>query len=293
MDSLISFLLSLDYASYWGVFFFGLLISTTAMSTGIDGAAFWAPVFLLVYKVDPKVAVACAIFIELFGFSSGVVGYVRKKKILYKKALTMLIVSIPFAIAGAFLSKIIPSFMLIIIIGVCSSLLVVFNLYQTTQQQKEIEDHHSHKLVNKPLGMILTAIGGLFDGAVGLGLGETNNYYLANKNKFNAAYAAGTSVFMIAINGLACNLFNGLYFHKYSNLADWNQVASILIFAIPSVLIGAQIGVHLVHRFKKIYFNYLVAAVFAIVAVVDFYRGYMAYNPGEWQIFVASLLGGV
>lgn len=35
-----------DYQTFWPIFPIGIMIATTAMSTGIDGAIFWAPVLL-------------------------------------------------------------------------------------------------------------------------------------------------------------------------------------------------------------------------------------------------------
>jgi hypothetical protein len=98
MENIIGIFSQIDFQTYWCVFFFGLAISITAMSTGIDGAIFWAPVLLIVYKVEPSVAIACAICIEIFGFGSGIYGYARRGKIQYKAALYLLKFTIPVGI---------------------------------------------------------------------------------------------------------------------------------------------------------------------------------------------------
>lgn len=74
-----------DYQNFWPIFPIGLAIATTAMATGIDGAIFWSPVLLFGFGLPPEIAIACGIFIEVFGFGSGVYGYALKKVILYKQ----------------------------------------------------------------------------------------------------------------------------------------------------------------------------------------------------------------
>ena len=41
------------------------------MASGIGGAAFFSPIFLLVLKLEPTAVIGTALLTELFGFSSG------------------------------------------------------------------------------------------------------------------------------------------------------------------------------------------------------------------------------
>ncbi|MFC1811054.1 sulfite exporter TauE/SafE family protein, partial [Patescibacteria group bacterium] len=200
----------IDFGTYWGIFFIGILIATTAMSTGVDGAIFWAPVLLLLYGVEPAAAVACAIFIELFGFGSGLYGYTKRKKVLFKQGAFLLIFTIPLGVLGAYISKILPINFLISIIAIICLVLAFSNF-----RRAELEDHHKERdiknpaLKHKKLGGFLTSIGGFFAGAIGVGIGETNNYYLLIKNKYPATFATGTTIFIIAVTDLFCSLFMG------------------------------------------------------------------------------------
>lgn len=270
MEAVFSYLSQLDYHTYWTVFFFGLLISTTAMSSGIDGAVFWAPVLLLIYKVDPAVAIACAIFIEIFGFGSGIYGYAKSKKIKYKQAAYLLMFTIPMGVIGAFVSKILPENILILLISLSCFFLVAMNL-RRAKTHVEVRDPKDLSLRNKKMGGILSMIGGFFMGAIGVGVGETNHYYLLMKNKYPTTYAVGTSVFMIAISAFFCSVFNLLYFAGSSSF-DLRTIASILIFAIPAVILGARLGVRLAHAIERHHFNYMLAGVFSFMAIISLYR---------------------
>ena len=60
---------------YWYLFPASILIATLAMASGIGGAVFFSPIFLLVLKLEPNVAVGTALLTELFGFTSGLYAY--------------------------------------------------------------------------------------------------------------------------------------------------------------------------------------------------------------------------
>ena len=75
----------MDFSLYWFMFPVSIMVATVAMMSGIGGAAFFTPLFLVVfpllgpeYVITPVQAVGTALLIETFGFSSGFVGYYRK-----------------------------------------------------------------------------------------------------------------------------------------------------------------------------------------------------------------------
>jgi len=55
----------------WYLFPASILIATIAMTTGIGGAVFFSPLFIVGLKLEPSVAIETALMTELFGFSSG------------------------------------------------------------------------------------------------------------------------------------------------------------------------------------------------------------------------------
>ena len=85
------------------------VIATIAMASGVGGAIFFSPLFILVLGLDTEVAIATALLTEMFGFSSGLLAYWRSKLIDFKLGGDILKFSLPAAIIGASLSSIIPS----------------------------------------------------------------------------------------------------------------------------------------------------------------------------------------
>ena len=102
----------MDFTLYWFMFPVAIMVATTAMLSGIGGAALFMPIFLLCFPLlgpeyilaSPVVAIACALLTETFGFASGFTGYYRRKLIDFAQAPTFLIIAIPAAIVGALLS---------------------------------------------------------------------------------------------------------------------------------------------------------------------------------------------
>jgi uncharacterized protein len=75
----------MDWAVYWFMLPVSIGIATIAMSSGISGAALLSPVLIIgfpllgVPKLAPASAIGLSLFTEFSGFSSGVVGYVRRR----------------------------------------------------------------------------------------------------------------------------------------------------------------------------------------------------------------------
>ena len=56
---------------YWYMLPIFILIATIAITSGVEGATFFAPIFILVLKLPPEVAIGVGLITEVFGFASG------------------------------------------------------------------------------------------------------------------------------------------------------------------------------------------------------------------------------
>lgn len=102
----------------WYLFPVSIAISTTAMASGVGGAIFFSPLFMFVLGLEAQVAIGTALLTELFGFTSGVIAYLRSKLIDFSLGLDILKYSIPAAIMGALISPIVPAYILKIVFGI-------------------------------------------------------------------------------------------------------------------------------------------------------------------------------
>jgi len=97
---------------YWYMFPISIVIATIAMSSGIGGAVFFSPIFILWLKLEPTVAIGTALITELFGFSSGLIAYLKAKLIDFKLGRKLLLYSIPAAILGVLIAPYFPAIVL-------------------------------------------------------------------------------------------------------------------------------------------------------------------------------------
>ena len=83
-------------------------VATTAMLTGIGGAALFTPIFLLGFPLlgpefaleSPAEAFNVALITECFGFTSGLIGYARRGLVDWRVAAPFAAVGVPFAVVG-------------------------------------------------------------------------------------------------------------------------------------------------------------------------------------------------
>jgi uncharacterized protein len=79
---------------FWYLLPLSIVIATIAMSSGVGGAVFFSPPFMLALKLEPTIAIGSALSTELFGFSSGLLAYYKAKLIDFKLAKALLMFSI-------------------------------------------------------------------------------------------------------------------------------------------------------------------------------------------------------
>lgn len=120
---------------FWYLLPISIIIASIAMSSGVGGAVFFSPLFILALKLDPKIAIGTALATEFFGFTSGLIAYARSKLIDFKLAGNLLIFSLPFAILGTVYSDAIPPIILKAIFAI-GLILIGFQLYNAWRKDE-------------------------------------------------------------------------------------------------------------------------------------------------------------
>lgn len=246
----------------WWLFPTSVLVATIAMASGVGGAVFFSPIFLLILGLEPEVAIGTALLTELFGFSSGLAAYVRSQRIDYGLAGDLLRFSVPGAIAGVLLAGHIPDAALKAVFGAGILFLgyQLFSSWYSDQQADDGEeagldvDVHGKRIVdrdgnvfeysvrNRAVGRTFAAVGGGFLGMISVGLAELEEYELVARCKVPSQVAVATSVFVVVITVLVAVLGHGRAFLAHADAAAMREVMSIAAFTVPGVLIGGQTG---------------------------------------------------
>lgn len=247
---------------FWYLFPLSIVIATIAMSSGIGGAVFFSPLFMLAMKLDPRIAIGSALITELFGFTSGLVAYYKSRLIDFKLAVNLLIFSVPFAIIGTAYVDALPDIALksIFAAGLIFIGYQLFSAWRKEERDKHEQNHQAefadnferelidasgkkyrYTVCNRNMGRSFAAIGGAFVGMISVGLAELQEYHLVARCKVPTPVAVATSIFVVVITVLVASIGHFYEFTTNSN-EIMNQVLNVIIFTIPGVIVGGQIG---------------------------------------------------
>lgn len=286
----------MDWLQYWFMFPIAMCVATSAMLSGIGGAALFIPIFVIVfpllgpeYPLATSAAIGSALMTEVFGFSSGFIGYYRKRLIDFKSALPFIAVSIPVAIIGALLfgvlqeqETLLKGAYAILMLVLCPIILrhtppkvLAENASDddTVNADTEIRTitgrdgttYRFHKPRQGPIGAVFTSIGSFLTGFLGVGVGEVILPQLVKRNHVPVAVAAATSVLTVIVTIAAASFTQISLLIEAGGLdaVPWNLVC----YTIPAVIIGGQIGPLLQGRIAQRKLERAIAILFGIIGL--------------------------
>jgi hypothetical protein len=254
-------------AEFWYMLPIGILVATIAMASGVGGATFFSPLFILGLGLTPEIAIGAGLIVEVFGFGSGVYAYVKRQLIDYRIGGMLLSATIPAAIVGVVAAHFIDADILKIILGMGLFAVAVSFLRAPDEEVEGAleemagEDPESaetclvtaegeeicYTVSNTTEGRLISGVGGLFVGMVSSGLGELNGYFLLQRCRVPSSVSVATSVFVVAITALIASTGH-VYQVAQGGLTGLTTMGNLLLFTVPGVVIGAQLGPELAKR---------------------------------------------
>lgn len=274
---------------YWFMFPISILIATIAMASGVGGATFFSPLFILALGFPPDVAIGIGLITEVFGFASGVYAYAHKRLIDYKLGINLLIATIPAAILGSYISSSIEPNILKAVLGVGLFAIALSFLRSPDHEEVTLLDNAiqakyggpnaqttlvtrdgeeiRYTVCNHTQGRLISGIGGLFVGLISTGLGEMNGYFLLQRCRVPSKISVATSVFVVALTALAASSAHFVQFTRAGH--DVLQlVFRVVIFTAPGVVIGGQLGTMVAQRISQRTMELGIAILFILVALL-------------------------
>ena len=273
---------------FWFMLPIAIMIATIAMASGVEGATFFTPLFILALGLPAEIAIGTGLITEVFGFASGLFAYNRKRLIDYKLGLSLLVVTVPMALFGTWAASYVPADILKTILGM--GLIAIAVAFLRTPEKKEVErlddaieeEYGGEKgetclvtregkeicytVCNRTEGRLIAGVGGMFIGMISTGLGELNGYFLLQRCRVPSAVAVATSVFVVAITALVASTGHFIKFVQTGG-ETLNTVLSLVIFTVPGVIIGGQLGPLVASRISQQTLERGLAILFIIVAV--------------------------
>ena len=280
----------MDWVQYWFLFPLAMAVATTAMLSGIGGAAMFTPIFLVVLPLlgpdypfgSFAAAIGVAVLTQTFGFTSGFIGYYRKRLIDYSSAWPFIAAGVPLAIAGGlllarskpyenalFAAYAVLMFVLSVALFRRRAVVPVTGPSPTAfaANAKSITDHrgrtYSYTAPRIGDGVALTGLGGFLTGLLGVGIGEVVLPQLVTKHRVPFPVAAATSVFVtiVVVATASATQVAGLVSAGGIDALPWNAV----VYLVPGVLIGGQLGPALQGRVPARVMELAIASLFAAI----------------------------
>lgn len=255
--------------------FIGLFVGVFGTLIGAAGGFILVPILLFLYPEEsPAIIASIALTVAFFNALSGSVAYGRLKRIDYRSGLLFSCASVPGAIIGASLTRLLDRGVFQSIFGIVLLLVAVYLMARPGRSQSQISrtsgstarkitDRQKHVFIysfNLPAGIAIAFGIGLIGGLLGVGGGVIHVPVLTQILAFPAHIATATSLFMVAITVLAAiatHLFSGAF---------TEGVTRALVLAAGAV-IGAPFGARLSQRVSEALIIRLLAIGLAIVAL--------------------------
>ena len=270
---------------FWYMFPIGVVIATIAMASGVGGATFFSPLFILGLGLSPELAVGSGLVVEVFGFSSGVYAYVQRQLIDYRVGGMLLSATVPAAVAGVVIAHFANADILKLILGMGLFAVAVSFLRAPDEETENVlnelaqedpetaetclvtadDEEICYTVCNTTEGRLISGIGGLFVGMVSSGLGELNGYFLLQRCRVPSSVSVATSVFVVAITALIASAGH-LYQVAQGGLTGLTTMGNLLLFTIPGVVIGAQLGPTVARRVPDRVMEIALGLLFTVTA---------------------------
>ncbi len=254
----------------------GLIAGCYGTIVGAGGGFIFVPALLLILHTDPAIAAGSGLVIVLINSISGMIGYAKQKKIVYKTGLTIGISALPGSVLGVWLLQVYSSnYFYVIFASILVGLGIFLFSKNTTilrkRQQESVTRARTtdavEPIVEKttaiqskwliPLGFFM----GILSSYLGIGGGWLLVPILIYTFRLSTHYAVATSIFSLCLYtsvGVVSQLF-------YSSI-DWMIVA----WGGIGVILGSQLGVLLSQKLP----GKVIMQMLSIVLVVIGFRMY-------------------
>lgn len=225
------------------------LVGIIAAMIGIGGGVFIVPFLTLVSDFSPQQSVGTSLVMILFTSLSSTVTYTRLRRVDFIVGLILALSTIPGAFLGAYLTTLVTARLLGLVFGiflifVASRMAFLPNSYEPRllkergSWHRKIIDSDGNIFeydINVSLGLVLSFLGGLSSGFLGIGGGAVVVPILHITMNLPMHVAVATSMFIMiftSISGVATHFLLGNVHMGYAFLL------------CVGVIFGAQLGAH-------------------------------------------------
>lgn len=215
------------------------------MSSGVSGATLWVPVYFLWLGFNISVAFWLGLFTVLFGKGSGVYRNWRDGSYDGPLIRQYLIVTMPAAVVGALVQPYINEH---ILVGGFGGFMLIEAVVIGVRAIRHSGASDPHSSVSYPAAVT----GGLLTGVISIGIGVLAlPSVLRHRSVQRPGSAVGSITIIIFFTSLAAELGRMRPVFIQQLHAVLPTLAMALLWAIPGVVIGGQIGPRLAQKIRS------------------------------------------
>ena len=253
---------------------------------------------LLGHRLEPVQAVEVGLLTEIFGFMSSTSAFWRAGLIDFKISTFALMFAVPTAIIGGVSAHLLPSYWLLVIVGVGLLLFSYLLIHEVDEKRKHdpnqvnssVTQHsdirgraYRYRRQNDAWRAGTAAIGGVFQGLVGFSAGEMSTVEQVLRG-VPVRLAAGNAHLIIAGASISAAITHLAVDATSGSHIPWN----ILAATVPAVLIGGQIASVVAGRLSQTTLRLVLSSFLALIGVVSFYRASLAPQL-HWHAWVVAV----
>lgn len=282
----------IDYVfEFWWMFPAAFCVCLMATSSSVEGAVFFAPIFILFFpllagvQIVPIEAVFLALATEIFGFGSALLGYFRRGLVDASIAAKVLCVSIPVGVGFGFLAHSVPGALIMgglgaLMLALSAMMLRAFSAGEAHATKTAGMDGpptrmdvfgrpYWYSYAHGAFGVGWSALGGILVGLTGIGIGELATTSLIVRHRLPVRVAIGTGILIVFATVLPATLVHAYVFSSGETKVHWN----ILFMTIPAVACGGQVSPFINNRVDGEKIKVFLSFVFILVGGLLLWRG--------------------
>ena len=242
----------------------GVMIASLVSTVGIGGGILWMPFFLIFLKLSPETAVVTSLLVQTAGMGSGSAAYARKRTADLPLAGVLLLLTLPGLIVGALLTRLLSAGNLELALGILT-LTTAFLFVSTSHKYADAGRDRVPLNGVRRYGWIVSTMA-VASGMLSVSIGEWLVPLMRHRMNLRMRAAVATSI--VTIFG-TCIAGAGLHLSMGAS-AD----LGVLVWAVPGVLIGGQIGPQLAERINERMFKEVFIFLLTLIGIHLIYNSY-------------------
>ncbi len=249
---------------YWLAFPVGVLIATAVSSVGLGGGVLWMPFFLIVIKLRPETAVLTSLLIQIAGMGSASYAFYRQKRVDFRLAAWLLLIAIPGIAVGALIAGQLQPAHMELIIGV----LVMTTAFLFVSSNQKYDDLGKARADLRGAWRYawVTAPASIISGMLSISMSEWLIPMMRGKLALKMSCAIGTCIFIaFGVCTFAALLHIGMGVRPH---------LSSVIWALPGVIIGGQIGPKITQRIDERLLKEIFIFLLTLIGIHLIYNSY-------------------